>query len=103
MDGKLDGMAFFIGSTAHGFVIEDKDKMMENVKPNSIYFTDRKELTSEPYDDYNKPTRTLCGGHDLGIFNYENKTFSSCYYPCDPGNIRRIEPTPTWFMPSPPS
>ncbi|XP_012857514.1 PREDICTED: uncharacterized protein LOC105976799 [Erythranthe guttata] len=75
MDGKLDGMAFFIGSTAHGFVIEDKDKMMENVKPNSIYFTDRKELTSEPYDDYNKPTRTLCGGHDLDYEDLGDQTY----------------------------
>ncbi|XP_012857515.1 PREDICTED: uncharacterized protein LOC105976800 [Erythranthe guttata] len=105
MDDTLDGMAFFIGSTGHGFVLGDGDDeemiMMDNnnVKPNSIYFTDPKELTPLPWDE----DTVTHGGHDIGVFNYKDQTFSSCYYPRDLRNLKRkIVPTPTWFMPSPP-
>ncbi|GER35751.1 alpha-1A adrenergic receptor [Striga asiatica] len=34
------------------------------------------------------------GGHDIGIFNYENKTVSPCYFPCDAKNLRKTFPAP---------
>ncbi|EYU44771.1 hypothetical protein MIMGU_mgv11b020336mg [Erythranthe guttata] len=94
MNGELDGMAFFIGSTGHGVVVEDEQK---GVEPDSIYFTDPKELTPDPYEQ----DLGLYGGHDLGIFNYRQRTFSTCYYPRDPLDMNKIDPTPTWFTPSP--
>ncbi|XP_012850828.1 PREDICTED: uncharacterized protein LOC105970537 [Erythranthe guttata] len=93
MDRTLDGMTFFIGSTGHGFVIEERDEM---IKPNSIYFTDPDSHTPANWDKYK-----TYGGHDLGIFNYKNRTFSPCYYPCDIQKVERIQPTPIWFTPSP--
>ncbi|KAL3640605.1 hypothetical protein CASFOL_015573 [Castilleja foliolosa] len=42
---------------------------------------------------------TKYGGHDIGIFDYENKTISSCYYPCDLQNFKQIIPQPIWFTP----
>ncbi|KAL7116439.1 hypothetical protein ACP275_03G005000 [Erythranthe tilingii] len=90
----LDGMAFFVGSTGHGVVIEET--VENNVEPNSIYFTDTKELTPPPWDHDKR-----YGGHDVGVFNYEEKNFSPFYYSHDIRNFRRINnPAPTWFSPS---
>ncbi|KAL9154079.1 hypothetical protein ABFS82_10G090600 [Erythranthe guttata] len=96
MDGTLDGMAFFIG-TGHGFVIEGDDELVKhNVEPDSIYFTDMDALCPTPW---NRDITTY-GGHDLGIFNYRDKKFYPCYYPCDIQSIQRIDPPPLWFTPS---
>ncbi|XP_012853424.1 PREDICTED: uncharacterized protein LOC105972980 [Erythranthe guttata] len=93
MDGTLDGMTFFIGSTGHGFVVEGMDhhqmKKM-NLLPDSIYFTDTKELVN-PDNKCKLPYGC--------IFNYKNKTFSPCYYL--PYDIQTPPPPqqPVWFTP----
>ncbi|GFP85583.1 hypothetical protein PHJA_000702000 [Phtheirospermum japonicum] len=65
------------------------------LKPNSIYFTDDKELTPPKWVD------RKYGGHDIGIFDYQNKTISPCYYPCHLLSFQRIMPAPIWFTPTP--
>ncbi|XP_012832104.1 PREDICTED: uncharacterized protein LOC105953033 [Erythranthe guttata] len=89
--GSLDGLAFFIGIN-HGFALCADDYI--GLKPNSIYFT----------DTYSPPDRcgNTYGGHDIGIFSYEDGTVSPCYYPCDVGSIQRISPSPMWFTPNVP-
>ncbi|KAG8384866.1 hypothetical protein BUALT_Bualt04G0162900 [Buddleja alternifolia] len=67
------------------------------LKPNSIYFIDVNVLIPQGIH-YPNPT---FGGHDIGIFNYEDGIFSPCYYPCDVKSFWRIFPPPTWFTPSP--
>ncbi|KAH6781051.1 hypothetical protein C2S52_012288 [Perilla frutescens var. hirtella] len=82
MDRSLDGLAIFVGNN-HSFAMCASE--FPELKPDSIYFTDAKELT---------PT------HDVGIFDYKNKTISPCSYPSNnvPG-ITRIAPAPIWFTP----
>ncbi|GFP89559.1 hypothetical protein PHJA_001099500 [Phtheirospermum japonicum] len=43
------------------------------LKPDSIYFTD------EPSFIFPKICETDFGGHDIGVFNYYDTTFFSCY------------------------
>ncbi|KAL3655541.1 hypothetical protein CASFOL_001327 [Castilleja foliolosa] len=84
---SLDGLTIFIGMN-HSFAVSSAD--FPNLKPNSIYFTDA-----------NKHDNSFYGGHDIGIFDYANKTFSDCYYPCvDIPSLRKIAPSPMWFTPS---
>ncbi|EYU30583.1 hypothetical protein MIMGU_mgv1a013926mg [Erythranthe guttata] len=97
MDGNLDGMSFFIGAKGHGFVVvPNEDNYNGHVEPNCIYFTDSHQLTPRPWSK----KKVSCGGHDIGIFNYENSTFSPCYYPRDLQSARKMNPAPTWFTPS---
>ncbi|GFP92570.1 hypothetical protein PHJA_001401200 [Phtheirospermum japonicum] len=65
--------------------------------PNSIYFTDvlRDNTPLKRWVD------SIYGCHDVGIFNYENRTFSPCYYPRDFQSIKKIKPPPIWFTSSP--
>ncbi|GER29535.1 hypothetical protein STAS_05402 [Striga asiatica] len=89
MDRNLGGLALFVGPH-EGFALPAHE--YQGLKPNSIYYTDMY------YSDY----ENRYGGHDIGIFNYENETFSPCYYPCDlKSMMTRIEPNPIWFRPSP--
>ncbi|GER37013.1 hypothetical protein STAS_13402 [Striga asiatica] len=85
---SLDGLAMFIGMN-HSFAVS---AVGSGLKPNCIYFTDSNK------DQI--PLDSIYGGHDIGIFNYENKTLSPCYYPCDVRSYRRIVPTPMWLTPS---
>ncbi|KAL3655469.1 hypothetical protein CASFOL_001255 [Castilleja foliolosa] len=84
----LDGLTMFIGMN-HSFAVSSAD--YPNLKPNSIYFTDS-----------NKHAKSIYGGHDVGVFDYVNKTLSHCY--CYPGvddrSLKRIEPPPMWFTPN---
>ncbi|KAL3647459.1 hypothetical protein CASFOL_008427 [Castilleja foliolosa] len=89
--GSLDGLAMFVGRN-HSFAVLATEA--NGLKPNSIYFTDEKMVTPSPKRD------VTYGGHDIGIFDYENKTISSCYYPCDLHNFKRITPEPIWFTPT---
>ncbi|KAL3647828.1 hypothetical protein CASFOL_008796 [Castilleja foliolosa] len=89
--GSLDGLAMFVGLN-HSFAVSATED--NGLKPNSIYFTDDKELALPKWFD------KKYGGHDIGIFNYENKTISPCYYPCDVQSFKRIMPEPIWFTPS---
>ncbi|KAK6142466.1 hypothetical protein DH2020_022814 [Rehmannia glutinosa] len=90
---SLDSMAIFVGSN-HGRALSASEYPCLN--PNSIYFT-------EPQSDgrfISGADDLDHGGHDLGIFDYENETFSPCYYPCDVQSMKRIEPVPMWFTPT---
>nr|XP_027103375.1 uncharacterized protein LOC113724696 [Coffea arabica] len=90
MDNSLEDHATFIGMN-DSFSLSAKD--FPEVRPNSIYFTDDYYLSSGRNKSW--------GGHDVGIYNYKDKTFEDCYFPCDYKNIRRIEPYPIWFIPNP--
>ncbi|KAL3647750.1 hypothetical protein CASFOL_008718 [Castilleja foliolosa] len=87
--GSLDGLAMFVGVN-HSFTVSATED--NGLKPNSIYFTDDKGTTPRKLFDENY------GGHDIGIFDYENKTISSCYYPCNV--YKKIMPAPIWFTPT---
>ncbi|GER43686.1 hypothetical protein STAS_20555 [Striga asiatica] len=84
----LNGWALFVGNYNHSVALRACD--FPELKPNSIYFTDALAY----HCDCNK------GNYDIGIFNYEDKTVSPCYYPCDPGNLKPMFPAPMWFFPS---
>ncbi|KAL3655021.1 hypothetical protein CASFOL_000807 [Castilleja foliolosa] len=86
--GGLGGLTMFIGMN-HSFAVSSAD--FPNLKPNSIYFTDS-----------NKHANPIYGGHDVGVFDYVNKTLSHCYsHPCvDDTSSKRIEPPPMWFTPN---
>ncbi|KAL3618528.1 hypothetical protein CASFOL_037610 [Castilleja foliolosa] len=86
--GTLDGLTMFIGMN-HSFAVSSAD--FPNLKPNSIYFTDA-----------NKNDNSIYGGHDIGIFDFANKTLSdyNCYPFVDVPSFKRIAPPPMWFTPS---
>ncbi|KAL3647084.1 hypothetical protein CASFOL_008052 [Castilleja foliolosa] len=89
--GSLDGLAMFVGLNHSFAVVATEDN---GLKPNSIYFTDDKRIVPRGIiDDYEK-----YGGHDIGIFDYKNKTISHCYYPCDIQSIKKIMPEPIWLL-----
>ncbi|KAL3629308.1 hypothetical protein CASFOL_026530 [Castilleja foliolosa] len=95
---SLGDLAIFVGKHSHSVAIQATQ--FPGVKPNSIYFTDT-ELTgklegNERDDNYG----LFCCGHDIGIYNYQDKTVSSCYYPCDVPSARRILAAPIWFFPN---
>ncbi|KAL3624313.1 hypothetical protein CASFOL_033129 [Castilleja foliolosa] len=99
---SLEGLALFIGLESHTVALPAAH-FPAGLKPNSIYFTDTIgtgywTLPRHGYSEYEAPF----GGHDIGIFNYENKTVSSCYYPCDLQSVHKILPSPMWFFPSSP-
>ncbi|GFP80744.1 hypothetical protein PHJA_000217700 [Phtheirospermum japonicum] len=89
-NNSLDGLAMFVGMN-HSFAVPGVDEL--GLKPNSIYFTDSNKNPTLPPD-------SIYGGHDIGIFDYENKTISPCYYPCDVHSLRKIVPSPMWFTPT---
>ncbi|XP_049367290.1 uncharacterized protein LOC125832186 [Solanum verrucosum] len=91
-NSSLGNRAFFIGSNT-GFALSTTQ--FPELKPNSIYFTD--DLTWA----YRHRENLKCGGHDLGIYDYKEGSFSSCYYPIDLDKIQRILPAPIWFTPDP--
>uniref|UniRef100_A0A830C403 KIB1-4 beta-propeller domain-containing protein n=1 Tax=Phtheirospermum japonicum TaxID=374723 RepID=A0A830C403_9LAMI len=90
-EGSLDGLAMFVGHN-HSFAVRAAE--YPGLNPNSIYFTDH--WFSTP-----RRVERAYGGHDIGIFDYENKTISPCYYPIDVQSFKRIMPAPLWFTPSP--
>ncbi|GER43944.1 hypothetical protein STAS_20816 [Striga asiatica] len=84
----LGGWALFVGNYNHSVALRARD--FPELKPNSIYFTD----ALPDRCDSNQ------GNHDIGIFSYEDKTVSPCYYPCDPPNLKPMFPEPMWFFPT---
>ncbi|KAL3648032.1 hypothetical protein CASFOL_009000 [Castilleja foliolosa] len=96
---SLGDLAIFVGKHNHSVAIQATE--FPGVKPNSIYFTDgiyTGELEgneSNDWDDY-----FWGSGHDIGIFNYQDKTVSQCYYPCDVQGMKIIVPAPIWFFPN---
>ncbi|KAL3624274.1 hypothetical protein CASFOL_033090 [Castilleja foliolosa] len=93
-EDSLDDLALFIGLESDTVALPASH--FTGVKPNSIYFTD----TIGTGYWFGKDEDAPFGGHDIGIFNYQDKTISSCYYPCDVKSIQRILPSPIWFFPS---
>ncbi|KAL3647781.1 hypothetical protein CASFOL_008749 [Castilleja foliolosa] len=93
--GSLDGLAMFVGVNHSFAVLATEDN---GLKPNSIYFTNDKELIPDKELYPKEWIDWKQGDHDIGIFDYENKTVS-CYDPCDLQNFKRIT-EPIWFIPS---
>ncbi|GFP93442.1 hypothetical protein PHJA_001488600 [Phtheirospermum japonicum] len=91
-DSSLGGLALFIGFYNHSVALSTTE--FPELKPNSIYFTDPLQTPTFKIDDL------PFGGHDIGIFNFQGKTVSPCYYPCDVQSIKRIVPSPVWFFPN---
>ncbi|KAL3629323.1 hypothetical protein CASFOL_026545 [Castilleja foliolosa] len=89
---SLGDLAIFVGSHNHSVAIQATE--FPGVKPNSIYFTDA--YGTGNLEGYNSQMY----GHDIGIYNYQNKTVSPCYYPCDASSVKTIMPAPIWFFPS---
>ncbi|GER36205.1 hypothetical protein STAS_12529 [Striga asiatica] len=87
---SLGGWALFVGFHSDAVALPAAE--FPELNPNSIYFTDSQEDCKIEYYPI--------GGHDIGIFNYENKTVLPCYYPCDAKNLRKTFPPPMWFFPS---
>ncbi|GER39638.1 hypothetical protein STAS_16263 [Striga asiatica] len=88
---SLGGWAVFVGHHSDAVALRVGEEFPE-LKPNSIYFTD----VVDGFDMEDHPT----GGHDIGIFDYENMIVSSCYYPCHLKNMTKTFPPPMWFFPS---
>ncbi|KAL6499884.1 hypothetical protein OROGR_027794 [Orobanche gracilis] len=83
------GITIFLGINQSFAISAPHDQL----KPNSIYFTD-------PHPGVCMRETSVYGGHDIGVFNYENRTFSACYYPCDVSSLKIIMPPPFWFTPT---
>ncbi|GER41229.1 hypothetical protein STAS_17930 [Striga asiatica] len=88
---SLGNWALFVGARSHAVALPVAQ--LPGLRPNSIYFTDM-EGTEVFEDDQ------LINGHDSGIFDYEKKTVSPCYYPVDVRRLKKIFPAPMWFFPS---
>ncbi|KAL6551921.1 hypothetical protein OROGR_008075 [Orobanche gracilis] len=82
------GLSIFLGLNQSFAISAPHDQL----KPNSIYFTD-------PNPCVYMCETTMYGGHDIGVFDYENRTLSPCYYPCDVSSLKKITPPPFWFTP----
>ncbi|KAL3628575.1 hypothetical protein CASFOL_027621 [Castilleja foliolosa] len=96
---SLGGLAIFVGKHSHSVAIPATE--FPELKPNSIYFTDGYN-TGELDGRLTGRSFTIGrGGHDIGIFNYKNRTVSPCYYPCDAPSLKPILPGPIWFYPTP--
>ncbi|KAL6544850.1 hypothetical protein OROMI_023712 [Orobanche minor] len=91
MKDSLQGLAMFVGSN-QPFAIPAAE--VAGLKPDSVYFTDDNSIF-EP----TRLERTSYGGHDNGIFDYQNKNISPCcdFYPIEFEKIRKILPLPMWF------
>ncbi|KAL3655008.1 hypothetical protein CASFOL_000794 [Castilleja foliolosa] len=89
LEGSLDGLAMFIGIN-HSIAISPTLQL--KLTSNCIYYTDTNSVPIPPNAFY--------GGHDIGIYDYTNRTISPCYYfPFDVEGIKRIMPAPLWFTP----
>ncbi|KAL3639761.1 hypothetical protein CASFOL_014729 [Castilleja foliolosa] len=88
-EGSLDGLSMFVGIN-HSIAMSPTPQLKLN--SNCIYYTDPNNLHIRPSAFY--------GGHDIGIYDYTNRTFSPCYdIPLDVESIKRIMPAPMWFTP----
>ncbi|KAL3629287.1 hypothetical protein CASFOL_026509 [Castilleja foliolosa] len=94
---SLGDLAIFVGKHSHSVAIQATE--FPGVKPNSIYFTDG-NYTGELEGDDDDDDLFCGGGHDIGIYNYKDKTVSPCYYPCDVPSLKTILPAPIWFFPN---
>ncbi|KAL3629330.1 hypothetical protein CASFOL_026552 [Castilleja foliolosa] len=90
---SLGGLAIFVGLHSHSVAIQATQ--FPGVKPNSVYFTDVYETGDLEGDESTHEIQLR--GHDIGIYNYQDKTVSPCYYPCDVPSLKTILPAPIWF------
>ncbi|KAL3624278.1 hypothetical protein CASFOL_033094 [Castilleja foliolosa] len=95
---SLGELALFIGLESDTVALPAG--RFSGLKANSIYFTDTIGTGYWAVLNHRCDYAAPFGGHDNGIFNYEDKTISSCYYPCDVQSVQRILPSPMWFFPS---
>ncbi|CAA0831035.1 Unknown protein [Striga hermonthica] len=88
MDGSLDGLAFFVG-TNNGFALPAAEH--PGLKPDSVYYTEPPQWIH---------INLMCGGHDVGIFDYKLKDFcpSPCFYPTDVQSTK-VTCGPKWLTP----
>ncbi|KAL3629388.1 hypothetical protein CASFOL_026610 [Castilleja foliolosa] len=89
---SLGDLAIFVGKHSHSVAIQASE--FPGVKPGSVYFTDGSYTGSLEGELFGR------GGHDIGIYNYKDRTVSPCYYPCDVRSPKLILPAPIWFFPS---
>ncbi|KAL3642974.1 hypothetical protein CASFOL_013789 [Castilleja foliolosa] len=87
---SLDGGAMFLGMN-HSFVITANKVLDLKLNPDCVYFTDAMRKPS--------PEGSFYGGHDIGMFHYNSRTFEPCFYPWEVDELRKIEPAPMWFTP----
>ncbi|KAL6525844.1 hypothetical protein OROMI_030239 [Orobanche minor] len=97
MKCSLEGLVMFVGNN-HSFALSSSSS--SELKPNCIYFTDENSLMRKSRSFVDNEF----GGHDNGIFDYKNNTFSTCcgncpLKPMEYNNIKRIDPPPMWFAP----
>ncbi|KAL3629302.1 hypothetical protein CASFOL_026524 [Castilleja foliolosa] len=95
---SLGDLAIFVGSHSHSVAIQATEFL--GVKPNSVYFTDGMYTGTLEGDEWFVYFEEFCCGHDIGIYNYQDKTVSPCYYPCDVPSVKTILPAPIWFFPN---
>ncbi|KAL3629654.1 hypothetical protein CASFOL_026876 [Castilleja foliolosa] len=91
---SLGDLALFVGMHNHGIAIKATD--FPGVKPGSVYFTDGYYSGSLEGGPDDGSELSHCG-HDIGIYNYKDKTVSPCYYPCDAPSLKTILPAPIWY------
>ncbi|KAL3624545.1 hypothetical protein CASFOL_031213 [Castilleja foliolosa] len=90
LEGSLDGLAMFIGIN-HSIAMSSPTTESK-LGSNCIYYTDSNRNGVPPSPSY--------GGHDIGVFDYTNRTISPYgYFPIDVESIKRIMPAPMWFTP----
>ncbi|KAL3651484.1 hypothetical protein CASFOL_004486 [Castilleja foliolosa] len=95
---SLGDLAIFVGLHSHSAAIQASE--FPEVKPGSIYFTDGYYTGSLEGGLEHDGLLLVHGGHDIGIYNYKDRTVSPCYYPCDAPSVKSILPAPIWFFPS---
>ncbi|KAL3629394.1 hypothetical protein CASFOL_026616 [Castilleja foliolosa] len=95
---SLGGFAIFVG--LHSQPVAIPAARFPELKPDSIYFTDGHLYGDGPFDgnDSDDDNDEPLDGRDIGIYNYQDKTVSECYYPWD--IVKNNLTTPIWFFPS---
>ncbi|CAA0826785.1 Unknown protein [Striga hermonthica] len=88
---SLGNWALFVGHCSHAVALPVAQ--WPGLRPNTIYFTDLEG--TEVFKNVK-----LINGNDIGIFDYEKKTVSPCYYPVEVRRLKKIFPTPMWFFPN---
>ncbi|CAA0812844.1 Unknown protein [Striga hermonthica] len=88
---SLGNWALFVGAFCHAVALPAAQ--LPGIRPNTIYFTNMHGI--EVFKDVE-----LVNGNDIGIFDYEKKTVSPCYYPVEVRRLEKIFPAPMWFFPS---
>ncbi|KAL3619357.1 hypothetical protein CASFOL_036927 [Castilleja foliolosa] len=93
MDDHLDDLVMFLGDPSDGIAMPAANA--NGFQPNSICFT------NDCFSSDSDGIISLLNGTDNGIFDFEKKTMSPCYYPFDYKSLKnKILPPPLWFTPN---